>query len=85
MKQTTGTEPAWRPIDTAPRDGQRILAVVRATEQWPAEVELVRWGDPGHGADKSWIAADSGARGLIVFAEGELVSWMPLPHPPEGA
>ncbi|MGV8838909.1 MAG: hypothetical protein ACWA6X_01255 [Bauldia sp.] len=78
------TSEVWRPIEDAPRDGRRILAVVRSSQQWPAEVELVRWAEPGHGADKCWMAADSGARGAIVIAEGELALWMPLPEPPEG-
>ncbi len=72
----------WRDIADAPRDGSRILVVVHATEQWPAEVELVRWGIPPHGADAGWYAADGGANNPLLFSEGELRCWMPLPEPP---
>ncbi|MGD9739920.1 MAG: hypothetical protein AB7O56_08015 [Bauldia sp.] len=75
---------AWEPMDTAPRDGRRILAVVRTSEQWPAEVELVRWARPKHQAEHCWVAADSGPNSATIFAEQELAFWMPLPEAPEG-
>ena len=33
----------WRRIASAPKDGSRILAVIRGTEQGPADVDVVRW------------------------------------------
>ena len=38
----------WQPMETAPKDGQRILVVLHASEQWPAEVDLVRWAQHKH-------------------------------------
>jgi len=74
----------WRAMETAPRDGSRFLAVVHRSEQWPAEVELVRWGTPRHEAEACWHTADSGPSSTVVFSEGELACWMPLPRPPAG-
>ena len=71
----------WRPITTAPRDGTRILAAIRASEQGPAEVDVVRWARSAPGGEKSWIAADSDPTLVIVYAEVELTHWMPLPSP----
>lgn len=69
----------WQPMASAPRDGTRILVTVRATEQGPAEVDVVRWATPSHAAEPEWIATDSDADAQIIYATGELASWMPLP------
>jgi hypothetical protein len=71
----------WRPMATAPKDGTRILAALRASEQGPAEVDVVRWARSSPGGEKSWIAADSDPTLVIVYAEVELTHWMPLPSP----
>lgn len=69
----------WQPMATAPRDGSRILVTVRASEQGPAEVDVVKWARVAGAAEPGWIATDSGADAPIVYAAGELASWMPLP------
>ena len=66
---------------TAPRDGSRILAAIRATEQGAAEVDVVRWARSAPGSERGWIAADSDPTLVIVYAEVELTHWMPLPSP----
>lgn len=71
----------WRAMASAPRDGKRVLAAVRASEQGPAEVDVVRWARPERGADPCWIAADSDPTLVIVYEEAELTAWMPLPSP----
>lgn len=65
----------WRSMATAPKDGTTVLASVRASEQGPAEVDVVRWAV----RDERWIAADSDPGCIIVYADAELTSWMPLP------
>ena len=65
----------WRSMETAPKDGTTVLAAVRASEQGPAEVDIVRWAV----RDERWIAADSDPGCIIVYADAELTSWMPLP------
>jgi len=70
---------AWQPITTAPRDGARILVVIRASEQGAGEVDVVKWGRPQHSSDHCWIAVDSDAECQFVYTDSELVFWMPLP------
>ncbi len=65
----------WRPMESAPKDGTTVLAALRASEQGPAEVDVVRWAV----RDERWIAADSDPGCIIVYADIELTSWMPLP------
>lgn len=69
----------WQPMATAPRDGTRILVTIRASEQGPAEVDVVKWAKPDRAAEAGWIATDSDADARIVYAEAELTYWMPLP------
>ena len=65
----------WRLMDSAPRDGTSILASVRASEQGPAAVDVVRWAI----RDERWIAADSDPGCIVVYADTEITAWMPLP------
>ena len=75
---------AWEPIDSAPRDGSRILVVIRATEQGPGEIDVARWARPQRFGEKCWIAADSDPSCQIVYADSEVLFWMPLPaHAPQ--
>jgi len=65
----------WRSMESAPMDGTIVLGRVRASEQGPAEVDVVRWA----ARDERWIAADSDPGCIIVYADTELTAWMPLP------
>lgn len=69
----------WRPIATAPRDGARLLVVIRASEQGAGEVDVVKWGRSKHSSDDCWIAVDLDAECQFVYTDTELVYWMPLP------
>lgn len=69
----------WRPISSAPKDGSLMLATIRASEQGPAEVDVVRWARAEADGEKGWIAADSDPNCVIVYEEAELTHWMPLP------
>ena len=69
----------WRSMRTAPKDGTRILVTVRATEQGDAEVDIVKWARIGTGAEPGWLATDSDVDARVVYGEGELAAWMPLP------
>jgi holo-[acyl-carrier protein] synthase len=69
----------WRPMASAPRDGRRILVTVRETEQGPAEVDIVKWAATARGGEAGWLATDSDPEARVVYAEGELAAWMPLP------
>ena len=69
----------WQSMKTAPRDGTLVLVKVRATEQGPGEFDMVRWAQSARSEEEAWVAADSDPFARIVYAEGELAYWMPLP------
>lgn len=72
----------WQPIETAPRDGTRILALSKGYtvegDEWHTEAYnppshfIVQW-DAG---TESWECGDD------WFEEEELWLWIPLPAPP---
>ena len=71
---------AWRPMLSAPKDGTRILVVIRASEQGPSDVDVVRWDRPRRGrSDDCWVSTDSSADCAIVYEDWEVAFWMPLP------
>lgn len=70
----------WRHMDSAPKDGTRILATVRSTEQGPAEVDVVHWARADQFAMEGWRSVDSHPGQIIGYAEPELKSWMPMPN-----
>jgi hypothetical protein len=61
----------WQPIETAPKDGTKVLFWSSGTGDWPI---CGRWVDPD-GADFSWWGMDKSALGNPTH-------WMPLPAPP---
>ena len=69
----------WQDMELAPRDGTRILVMIRESEQGPAEVDVARWGRSRAG--ESWIASDSDHDCAIVYTDADLAYWMPLPSP----
>jgi hypothetical protein len=71
----------WKDLASAPRDGTRVLVEIRASEQGPAEVDMVRWARPERGGDAGWVSTESDPGAAIFYAEPELSGWMPLPSP----
>ena len=71
----------WMDMASAPRDGTRVLVEIRASEQGPAEVDMVRWARPERGGEAGWVSAESDPGAAIFYAEAELSGWMPLPSP----
>lgn len=71
----------WQDMARAPRNGTRILVEIKASEQGPAEVDLVRWEAGERGGEGGWVSAESDPGAAIYYAEGELSGWMPLPSP----
>lgn len=65
----------WRPMDTAPKDGTRILAFGDISLQGNAVVGIVKWVDIW----SQWDANDDPDQGPHSC---ELLCWMPLPEPP---
>ena len=71
-------ENAWQPIETAPKDGTRIVAGTRVNHTsgysfWDAHVV---WFDDEEGE----IASDA----YQGWAWDDYTHWLPLPTPPEG-
>lgn len=71
----------WQDMARAPRNGTRILVEIKASEQGPAEVDLVRWEPSERGGEGGWVSAESDPGAAIFYAEAELSGWMPLPSP----
>jgi len=68
-----------QPMRTAPRDGSLVRVAVRASEQGPAEFDVVRWAQSARSGEGGWISSDSDPDARIIYAEGELAYWVPLP------
>jgi hypothetical protein len=71
----------WQDMTSAPRDGTKVLVEIRASEQGPAEVDMVRWAKPDRSSEACWVSTDSDPAFPVVYADAELISWMPLPAP----
>ncbi len=69
----------WQRMASAPKDGSRILASIRSTEQGPTEVDVVRWSKPNRANDPCWTSTDSSYDCAIMYEDWELAFWMPLP------
>jgi hypothetical protein len=74
------TEPEqWRSMESAPKDGTRIIVVIRASEQGASDVDVVRWAKPKAHGEYCWVATDSELNFAIIYDEWEVAHWMPLP------
>lgn len=75
----SATEMAWRPMTSAPKDGTRIIVVIRASEQGPADVDVVRWAKTKGMGEACWTSTDSSYDCAVVYEDWEVANWMPLP------
>jgi hypothetical protein len=71
----------WQDMESAPKDGTKVLVEIRGSEQGAAEVDMVRWARPERSAEPAWISADSDPAVPVIYSEAELEGWMPLPTP----
>lgn len=60
----------WQPIETAPKDGERILVV------WLGDVDIAFWNIE----QENW---EQWPNGDFVCDTDEITHWMPLPKPPK--
>lgn len=61
----------WQPIETAPKDGSRLLAYSKGWDHEQKDQEIAWWNE---------------SSGLFRWQSGTIVKpthWMPLPSPPE--
>ncbi|MBX3569136.1 MAG: hypothetical protein KF914_13825 [Rhizobiaceae bacterium] len=79
------SEPAgWRHMNSAPRDGTRMLVTVGSSEQGAAEVDVAYWARADQFGIEGWRSVDSHPGQIIAYADPELKCWMPLPGAGEG-
>lgn len=72
----------WQPIETAPKDGARILVWdARVDAPQYASVCIVRWGRDEPFGDKDTWTTDSEGPGYSSEI-GDASHWMPLPRSP---
>lgn len=71
--------PGWRPMASAPKDGTRIIVVIKSSDQGGSEVDVVRWSQPRRGADACWTSTDSSHDCPIMYDDREVAHWTPLP------
>ena len=69
----------WHRMASAPKDGSRILVVIRASEQGSADVDVVRWTRHKRDVEPCWVSTDSSHDAAIAYEEWEVAFWMPLP------
>lgn len=69
----------WQPIETAPKDGTRLLVLVRPSGHWSAEVNIARWGDPEPFDEPCWVGDSAGPGYTLSWDDGEISHWMPIP------
>jgi hypothetical protein len=74
----------WHPIETAPKDGTRILAVESFQREdedgrlYPEDAAVVRWVTSRHDGHSGWSGYG------LFLASFEPTHWRPLHAPPKG-
>ena len=78
----------WQPIETAPKDGTRVLLFGGEQEVWKSQRDskagpmVVGWADGTEYGEQAWrfCTYDSGFYGRL---DTQPTHWMPLPEPPK--
>jgi hypothetical protein len=71
--------PAIAPIETAPRDGTLVQVWLKASEQGPAQMDVVRWARSAVSGEGAWVARDSDPEARVAYSDADLEGWLPLP------
>jgi hypothetical protein len=71
--------PLWQPIETAPKNGTRILAYWADTD----EHTIIEWWQYSDTDEGTWRQGGSGLGYDSGYADDALSHWMPLPEPPK--
>lgn len=75
----TDEQAKGQPMSSAPRDGTLVRVALRASEQGPAEFDMVRWASSARSGEGEWVATDSDREARVAYATAELAYWVPLP------
>src|SRR4051794_4694962 len=66
-------------MDTAPRDGTLVKVWLKASEQGPAQMDVVRWAKSARSEEGAWLASDSDRVARVIYSDADLECWVPLP------
>jgi hypothetical protein len=67
----------WNPIETAPKDGTRVLLTI----QWDDDLVIASWIRGSWLADNSFIELRGDASMHSAIPQGDILGWMPIPEP----
>ena len=73
------------PIETAPRDGTLVLVWLRASEQGPAQMDVVRWARSARSGEGAWVARDSDQVARVFYSDADLAVLDAAPDAARGA
>jgi len=79
MSLADSPTPKGAPIETAPRDGRPVLVWLKASEQGPAQMDVVRWARSARTGEGAWVASDSDQVARVAYSDADLECWLPLP------
>ncbi len=80
MDQNDSSPASGAPIDTAPRDGRPVVVWLKASEQGPAQKDVVRWARSAQSGDGAWVASDSDSAARVAYSDADIECWLPLPN-----
>jgi len=80
-KKPCALPPPWQPMDSAPREGTRILVLVRTP--FKGYHELAEWDDDKYANRPAPYWRTTGARGTREQRVSPPEAWMPLPAIPD--
>ena len=77
--ESAALPPKGAPMETAPRDGTLVKVWLKASEQGPAQMDVVRWAKSPHSGEGAWLASDSDQMARVIYSDADLECWVPLP------
>src|SRR5262245_19476340 len=71
--------PNGAPMESAPRDGTLVKVWLKASEQGPAQMDVLRWAKSARSGEGAWVASDSDQVARVIYFDADLECWVPLP------
>lgn len=73
---------AWRPIETAPKDGTKVLLYINSRFEG-RRIVIAAWvHDPSLSIGYGWSSGEDLGWECETYLERDLTHWQPLPEPP---
>lgn len=76
---------AWQPIETAPKDGTEILALIKWPFQKDVQRRVIYWSHSGNCVISAYLNTWMCVVTTISQREDYICGWMPLPPAPDEA